>query len=388
MSIYGDEPYSVPAAARGRPVSYARMSMYILGCIVSLPLCYIATMHSRYPVSLDLFITIALAELARFCNEGRRLNFYNVTTPAPLASLGDKPLNEEKEPLSAGDPETGILHDTKLECMAAVVGWREDPALFTRAMESYKTAKSCSFLLVGIDGDEKPDLEMMQVFNRVYPDNSMTLHIPDPFGEVAESLMDKLIAMAHENEQPVNLEECHQIVIRRCMQLARAILDQENNISFTGPNAIRQLCIRQRHMHKKGIMFTTYIFALVIADILGIEFLWSSDSDTIVSPDSLHRTIDTIAADTTIGGASSGLVVHNAQEAMVTKLASTVYWGELYLTRSTPAAAATSDCQSGPTTVFRLSALPPILVPWYLQTLFGKRMVCPPLYKLSFSFDC
>jgi hyaluronan synthase len=59
----------------------------------------------------------------------------------------------------------------------------------------------------------------------------------------------------------------------------------------------------------------------------------------------------------------------------VTNLAATVYWGELYLTRSSPACTSTSDCQSGPSTVFRLAALPAVLIPWYLQTLFGKRMI-------------
>jgi hyaluronan synthase len=128
-------------------------------------------------------------------------------------------------------------------------------------------------------------------------------------------------------------------------------------------------------MHKKGIMFTTFVFSLVIADILGIEFLWSSDSDTIVFPDSLERTVNAFAADPQAGGASSGLVVHNADETSITKLASAVYWGELYLTRSTPAATGTSDCQSGPSTAFRLAALPEILVPWYLQRALGKRMI-------------
>jgi hyaluronan synthase len=159
-----------------------------------------------------------------------------------------------------------------------------------------------------------------------------------------------------------------------CIELAKGILVQ-HNLRIEAPDGVRHLCLKQRHMHKKGIMFTTYVFSLVIADILGVEFLWSSDSDTIVFPDSLERTINTIAADPDAGGASSGLVVHNSQETMVTKLASAVYWGELYLTRSTPACAGTSDCQSGPSTAFRLAALPDILVTWYLQKALGKRMI-------------
>lgn len=171
----------------------------------------------------------------------------------------------------------------------------------------------------------------------------------------------------------VDEAECDRITLQHCLQLARTILDQEG--VHPGSSNIRHLCIRQRHMHKKGIMFTTFIFSLVIADALGIEFMWSSDSDTVVFADSLQHTIDTIAADPAAGGASSGLVLHNAHESAVSRLAATVYWGELYLTRSTPAFTATSDCQSGPSSAFRLAALPSILIPWYLQTVMGKRMV-------------
>jgi hyaluronan synthase len=180
--------------------------------------------------------------------------------------------------------------------------------------------------------------------------------------------------MRQQYDEDVNEKECHDLALRHCIQLARITLEQEK-IKFGGVDGVRQICIQQKHMHKKGIMFTTYIFALVIADILGVEFLWSSDSDTLVLPDSIERTVNSIAADSSIGGASSGLIVHNETETAVTKLSATVYWGELYLTRSTPAATATSDCQSGPSTLFRLAALPGILVPWYLQTVMGKRMV-------------
>lgn len=209
----------------------------------------------------------------------------------------------------------------------------------------------------------------------VYPERSATIDVPEPLGEVAQGVRAKEISRRQRQGQRIDEAEINQIAMEHCVQLARTLLSQAN-ITFSGPDAIKQLCVRQRHLHKKGIMFSTYIFSLVIADVLGIEFLWSSDSDTIVAEDSLSRTVDTVAADPTIGGASSALVVHNGEETTVTKLAETVYWGELYLTRSLPAATATSDCQSGPSTLFRLAALPPILVPWYLQTIFGKRMVC------------
>jgi hyaluronan synthase len=128
-------------------------------------------------------------------------------------------------------------------------------------------------------------------------------------------------------------------------------------------------------MHKKAIMFTSFIFSIVISDYLGFEYLWSSDSDTIVFPDSLRRTVETVAGDPTAGGASSGLIVHNANDTIWTRLGSAVYWCELYLTRSTSASSGTSDCQSGPSTAFRVSALPGVLYNWYTQTVMGHWMV-------------
>lgn len=208
----------------------------------------------------------------------------------------------------------------------------------------------------------------------MYPSNSAVIRLDEPLGEIAERTRAKLLAMHQQDGQPVDLDQIDKTVMHHCIQLVRNILDQ-HRLRIGGGDGVRQLCIQQRHMHKKGIMFSSFVFSLVIADILGIEFLWSSDSDTIVFPDTLSRTIDSIAADPNIGGASAGLVVHNGAETTVTRLAATVYWGELYLTRSTTAPTATSDCQSGPSSVFRLCALPDILVPWYLQMMMGKRMI-------------
>ncbi|GJN76552.1 hypothetical protein PLIIFM63780_000036 [Purpureocillium lilacinum] len=357
----------VPAEAVSPPVSLLRKVLNVAGCIVCLPIYWVATVHCRWPVTLDLILTIALTELTRYVNEGRRMAYYEEFRPPVMRDdMDPEKAALELELLSPFSPQ--------LDCMAAVVGWREDPALFTRALESYKTARGCMFLMVGIDGDEAQDQDMVDVFNLVYPHRSATIHVPEPLGEVAQRVREEQIAIRQRRGQAVDKDEVDRIALEYCAKLARGLIAQAD-ISLSGPDAISQLCIRQRHLHKKGIMFSTYIFSLVIAEELGIEFLWSSDSDTIVAEDSLSRTVDTVAADSAVGGASSALVVHNGQETAVTKLAETVYWGELYLTRSLPAATATSDCQSGPSTLFRLAALPPILVPWYLQTIFGKRMI-------------
>lgn len=162
--------------------------------------------------------------------------------------------------------------------------------------------------------------------------------------------------------------------IAHCCQLAREILS-EYDLRLGQPDGVKHLCLFQPHLHKKGIMFTSFIFSIVISEMIGIEYLWSSDSDTIVLPDSLQSTIETLAGDPTVGGGSSGLIVHNEEDSLAAKLGSVVYWSELYMTRSTSTSSGTSDCQSGPSSAFRVSALPAVLYPWYTQTVMGHRMV-------------
>lgn len=174
----------------------------------------------------------------------------------------------------------------------------------------------------------------------------------------------------------------NELTIAQCCQLAREIL-AEQDLGLGEPGGVTRLCLYQPHMHKKAIMFTSFIFSIVIAGMLGIEFLWSSDSDTIVFPDSICRTIETIAGDPNAGGASSGLIVHNANDTFITQLGSAVYWCELYITRSISASSGTSDCQSGPSTAFRVSALPGILYGWYTQTVMGHRMVSGTYFFFS-----
>lgn len=53
------------------------------------------------------------------------------------------------------------------ECMATIVGYREDPELFARALGSYKNIPECRLVLVGVDGDDVPDMEMTRVFQEV-----------------------------------------------------------------------------------------------------------------------------------------------------------------------------------------------------------------------------
>lgn len=206
---------------------------------------------------------------------------------------------------------------------------------------------------------------------QVFPHDSAVIQIDEPFGEVARQTFEKMSTIDGNLQAP---EAYMETTIAHCCQLAREIL-AEHDLKLGQADGITKLCLFQPHLHKKGIMFTSFIFSIVISEMLGIEYLWSSDSDTLIMRDSLRSTIETIAGDAHVGGASCGLIVHNENDTTTTKLGSVVYWSELYLTRSTSTSSGTSDCQSGPSSAFRVSALPAVLYPWYTQTVLGHRMV-------------
>jgi hyaluronan synthase len=171
-----------------------------------------------------------------------------------------------------------------------------------------------------------------------------------------------------------NSDEHARLSMRACFRYVADILRNED-VTLTGEKAIRRLCITQPHVNKKCIMFSSLVFAISIAEIMGIEFIWSSDSDTIVFQDTLEKAITMIARNPRLGGGSTGLTIHNGTESTIARLAVIVYWSEFYLNRSISSFTATSDCQSGPSALFRVTSLPQILIPWYNQKVFGKRMV-------------
>lgn len=75
-------------------------------------------------------------------------------------------------------------------------------------------------------------------------------------------------------------EEVNEIAMQACIGIARQKLEEAlGGLPLVGPDGIKHLLVKQRHLHKKGIMFTAFIFAIIISDQLGLEIFWSSDCE-------------------------------------------------------------------------------------------------------------
>lgn len=138
-------------------VSWPRQVLNLIGCILIFPLYRAAAVNTYYPATVDLLISILFAEYCRFNNEKRRIALREAETqPRYKDDIEKHALKLSEQPRA---PSLGTL--------AAIVGWREDPDLWARCLESYKTTRGCTFLLAGIDGNDADDREMVDVFKNV-----------------------------------------------------------------------------------------------------------------------------------------------------------------------------------------------------------------------------
>ncbi|THV51028.1 hypothetical protein BGAL_0126g00180 [Botrytis galanthina] len=330
------------------------------------------------PITFESIWQISLAEINRSKNVER--------------------VKQLEQKLSLQDAEKGVQtkDDVAAKCIASVVGYREEANLWRRCLQSYHNSPGLEIMLIGIDGDHDGDMEMVSVAQEVFPD-LIKIHIEEPYGPLAVRIAQNYITRELYDEKssstkwasaptsfdstdvpPALLSEAHAYAFRTVFEKALTTLREHNALSPSRDSKTRSLhpiCLYQPHKCKKDIMFTNMVFALALGQGNNIEYLWTSDSDTIVYPDTLYQTVGCMSADPLIGGSCSALSIHNDQESAIAALGSAAYWSELAITRGQTGAVDAVDCQPGPCAAFRLVALESILLPWYTQTSLGVKTV-------------
>jgi hyaluronan synthase len=217
------------------------------------------------------------------------------------------------------------------------------------------------------------------------------IHIEEPYGplavRIAQSYIDRKLHDEKSMEDKGNtriddantlskelLEESYKYAYRMVFEKAVATLQSHNVLQVPGLD-LRAICLYQPHECKKDIMFTNMVFCLVLGHANDIEYLWTSDSDTWVYPETLYQVITCMSADPMIGGSCSALSIHNGNESVIAQLGAAAYWTELAITRGQTGAVDSVDCQPGPCAAFKLIALELILLKWYTQTSIGIKTV-------------
>ena len=132
------------------------------GCIAASAIYFYLLFYSNHLWTIDTTVSILLAEYCGWSNEKLRAKS---TRKEHLKNVKDHDLSLAEK----GDYFATLdsFLNCKLDCIAAIVGYREDPIIFTKALESYLQADACRFVLACIDGNDLEDQGMVDVFQKV-----------------------------------------------------------------------------------------------------------------------------------------------------------------------------------------------------------------------------
>ncbi|KAF4547866.1 Hypothetical protein D9617_35g090170 [Elsinoe fawcettii] len=263
----------------------------------------------------------------------------------------------------------------RAECIATVVGYREDATIFRQCLDSYDANfdNRHKAVCIGIDGNDQEDLEMTEVAEQVFGDRLLKIELPESFGQIARNRMmsDFNYEKQHFREKG---DDSDGWMVASLMTKAADIL-RSHGVLYCSADDPQPICIVQPHHSKKEIMFTTFIFALALARANDVEFIWSSDSDSWVFKDTIATAIDCIQPDEKLAGSCTSLTIHNGKASVVASMVAATYETDLALTSGLLSSCDSTDCQSGPCAIFRCEALKSIILPWYNQMVLGQRPI-------------
>ena len=134
--------------------SWATRAINVVLCFLSAAFVFVYFRRYVYffPITVESIWQIFLAEINRVRNK-RRV---------------DRLQENSQETHFIEDEEKGSSkNQSAVKCLASVVGYREEAGLFRRCLESYKDAPGLDIMLVGIDGNETTDMEMVQIVKNV-----------------------------------------------------------------------------------------------------------------------------------------------------------------------------------------------------------------------------
>jgi hyaluronan synthase len=227
----------------------------------------------------------------------------------------------------------------------AVVGYREEPGLFTQCLESIKNLNYPDpfKVIVVIDGDAAEDKEMAVLFQKIFP-QSPILVLPELLSVSFEKIRQQHVA----TEKAIDYN-----------QLLRD--------TFTLPTDTTPVCYMQPHRGKRHAMYTA--FRVLMA--AGCEAVMSTDSDTKFDPDAMLEMERALYWFPNIGAAAGDVRIWNAHDSVLSFMSSLRYWMAFNIERAAQSFNRCVTCVSGPMGIYRAHVLEEILDDWISQTFLG-----------------
>ncbi len=130
--------------------SWTRQLLNAVTCVLTFAtiFVYFRRYVSLFPIMFESIWQISLAEVNRRKNVRR--------------------IQQLERRITSTDEEDGIPgKELAVRHMASVVGYREEPNLFRKCLQSYRGSPGLELMIVGIDGDHDGDMEMVRIVEEV-----------------------------------------------------------------------------------------------------------------------------------------------------------------------------------------------------------------------------
>jgi hyaluronan synthase len=244
----------------------------------------------------------------------------------------------------------------------AVVGYREEPSLFTQCLESVKTLEYPDpfKIVVVIDGDEDADREMAALFQKTFPDAPIVV-LPEllstSFHKYKADFKQKRASSTEKVDEQENVG----------LDPLEAGFDGVLQESLILPTDTRAVCYIQPHCGKRHAMYTA--FRVLMAS--GCEAVMSTDSDTKFDPKAMMEMEQALYWFPRIGAAAGDVRIWNNKGSLLSFMSSLRYWMAFNIERAAQSFNRCVTCVSGPMGIYRSHVLREILDDWINQTFLG-----------------
>lgn len=256
-----------------------------------------------------------------------------------------------------GDVESRFISTNKKKTRPAtrlglaVVGYREEPALFQKCLESIRELNYPDpvKIVVVIDGDAEEDREMATVFEKVFP-NCPVVGLPELPSLAFQKMKEERKANCQQNEKPLEID------------YDRIIKD-----TYVLPTDTVSVCYLQPHRGKRHAMYTAFRILMSA----GCDAVMSTDSDTKFDPDAMIEMESALYWFPNIGAAAGDVRIWNSKDSILSFMSSLRYWMAFNIERSAQSFNRCVTCVSGPMGIYRSHVLRETLEDWITQHFLG-----------------
>lgn len=264
--------------------------------------------------------------------------------------------------------------------VACCIGYQETEENWRACLRSYKAhANHCKTYIVALDGSIEENSPMAEIFQEEFgmENGGHVISYEQPLGHMYDTFI-KTFRKFNDGRKDDGGDTAKSYAFKRTYDYVRGrVLTRVEDIAKLAnkDDVLPAIMVLQPHVGLKAIRFAAFVTSMVVADILDVDFMWSSDSDTRIAADCIENIVAALIGDESAGAGSASISVCDRDSSLFNKVYGGHYQNEDHLRWSAGGCIRKSGNCQGPATCFRVKAIKEVVGDWYMQRIAGERVV-------------